>query len=165
MNKNKFTKVPILNSTSTHVQKNLKMYWGKDNPQAEDVINELEKQLMILNSSEIKYFKHGEWYFFGAKTDWIESGLSKSRTVKELFEKGTGFPEAGGFSLRSEFFTYEFTEDLMLWRKEELTLLKGEVDEDLEVIFKCSYPKGVAICFRGNMYLKNKCKGSVLLLY
>lgn len=147
--------IPVLDSMSEHIKKNMRMYWGKDDPATSDVLKALTEQLITLNSEGIKSFEKNGWNFIGADTDWIESGLANSRTVIDLFKKGSGFSEAGGLSLRSELFVYEFAEDLVLWRKEEVTSLKGKSDQFLESIFNECFLNGVAICFRGNVYARN----------
>ena len=132
------------------------MYWGVQNPDVQDVIDALVEQLKILNCSNVIIERIRDWVVIGSQDDWICSGLKLGKTVGELFEKGVGFPEKGGNSLRCEFFVYTFSRNICLWRENKLQELKSSVDEELKQLFTYKYPDTCLVAFTGNMYQEVK---------
>jgi len=133
-----------------------KMYWGTERPTESDSVFILLQQMEILKIIDWKAEQIKNWYFVGAKTDWIASGLSSEISVSSLFERGRGFPEAGvAGSIRSEFLVYTMAVDLALWRNDELTLIKGQCPSTQARHLELNYRGMVTIAFRGNLYAQN----------
>lgn len=142
-------------SFEEQVLKNPRMYWGKLNPQDQDVVEAVTEQIDILGLSPVIEESFQGWVLVGAQQDWITSGLELGRTVEGLFKKGIGFPEKGGNSLRCEFFIYIFSESLCLWRENTLYELKSEAGEELQYKLKESYAGACLVAFKGNSYVKD----------
>lgn len=131
------------------------MYWGKKNPTSEDVVKALVEQIEILKCGPAIIHHEFEWCFVGAENDWLESAVENGRKIKDLFDKGAGFPEAGGLSMRCEFFLTEFSEKVILWRKNKVIIIKGKIQDDIDKItraFENKYKNGTAVCFTGSTY-------------
>ena len=142
-------------SLTEHVLNNPLMYWGKNNPGYQDVVDAIADQIEVLGCSSAITEKFGEWVLVGSKDDWILSGLKLGKTIRGLFEKGVGFPEKGGNSLRCEFFVYTFSESICVWRDNTLYELKSNVGEELEQEFSNRYLNMCMVAFKGNCYDSN----------
>ncbi len=138
------------------------MYWGKKNPITEDVVKALVEQIEILKCGPAIVHHEFEWCFVGSEKDWLESALVDGREIRDIFDKGAGFPEAGGLSMRCEFFLAEFSEKVLLWHSGQIIAIKGGRQEDLDKVtefFKKNYKGSIAVCFTGNTYTtQNSCR-------
>lgn len=142
-------------SFERQVLENPLMYWGNSTPDTGDAINAVLELIRILGFESEIVEKFQDWTIVGSGQDWISSGLNLGKTVRELFEKGVGFPEKGGNSMRCEFFIYTFSENICLWRDNQLHVLKSNINNDLKVELVEKHQNSCLVAFRGNRYKRN----------
>ena len=137
-----------------HILDNPSMYWGKDMPLSEDVVDAIVEQLRLMGCKDIVTFKDKEWYFVGASNDWMAKGILSVGSLKLLIDKGCEFLEGGALSLRCEPFVKIFSKDLLVWRGAQLNVMKGHCDDRIRIakLLENRFGPGVAIGFRGNSY-------------
>lgn len=128
------------------------MYWGTSSPNADTVASAVLEQLTILNCDDLIDLKFHSWRVVGSKRNWLPPLEDKS-SDEEYFRSAKYFPEAGGVSLRIEFFVNIYAENLFLWKFDNMTSIKGQYDDDIETFMKGNYQGHVAIGFNGNNYL------------
>jgi len=148
--------IKVLSNSLELIRARPEMYWGKKNPSSHDAVHAIVDQLLVQNCENIKINKNKEWYFIGSPSDWISSGLDNGITVQELFTKGRGFPEAKvAGAIRSELLIYDFATDVVLWFKNELQTIKGNLEKQEKMSEFCNnlYSSGVAVGFKGNTYV------------
>ncbi|POZ52422.1 hypothetical protein [Methylovulum psychrotolerans] len=131
------------------------MYWGTLQPKASDALQGMVEQLAVLGCDDIKTLIAGDWYYVGSRHDWLKSGLDKAQTLENLFGRSYGFPEAGETALRTEFFLSIFAENLLVWRNQRLTNIKGEYTVEQRRQLEANFYDGVAVAFNGNVYETN----------
>lgn len=126
-----------------------KMFWGVDDPNHENYLSAIEKQIKRETDEDIKYFNHENWHFIGCKFDWIKSGLSKCQSLEKLFEKMHGYSEDNGaIGVRYEFLIKVSTSHLALWRKNVLNSIKGELTKDVKHALIVNYSDYITLVFK-----------------
>jgi hypothetical protein len=148
--------IKVLSDSVELIRARPEMYWGKKNPDSHDPVHAMVDQLLIQNCENININKKDDWYFIGSASDWISPGLDNGMSVQELFTKGRGFPEAKvAGSIRSELLIYDFATDVVLWFKNELQTIKGNVEEREKILEFCKklFNSSVAVGFKGNTYV------------
>ena len=130
------------------------MYWGTQKPKIENAIELIVEQLNIMGCTNVAVLDSDSWAYVGAYEDWVSSGVEQAGSINNLFERGTGFPEAGHNSLRFEFLIYTFSENVILWRNNSLMCIKGECGDIQKKYLNDNCMGMCCVAFNGNVYSK-----------
>ena len=134
------------------VKSSPKLFWGTDNPNSQDYILGVNKQLELEGCIDIKILDFNHWNFIGSRTDWIQSGLDGKQSVNDLFNRSIAFSTSKGeIGVRLEYYIKIYTDNLILWRENSLNLIKGKIDNDIPKFLRDNYCDYVTMAFKMNL--------------
>jgi hypothetical protein len=106
------------------------MFFGKEEPDALDLLNYVMLDLLEIGRGECRIRQAGSWWLVSSDRDWM---AHQTLSVIELFQRVVPAPEHGRNAMRGEVLLNAFAQDAMTLSSSERLVVRGESAPD-EVI-------------------------------
>ena len=112
-----------------HVIKRQEMYFGTRGANPESISCSIAEGALILGAKETHIKEYKGWWLVSADVDWLNLASIIETDEKTIFERFSGFPEAGDNWYRSEIMARVFSECCLTFKAQQLSLIFGQLPE------------------------------------